>query len=446
MGRGLGLIKRKRTKPEGMLGTQEPGVYLLAVTMKSKHDSPAQNQPQMVATTMAGLENVLAHELEQIGAKNITVHTRAVRFSGDKALMYAANLRLRTALRVLKPIHGFRATDADSLYRGVGQMNWDQRLDVDATLAVESAVRSDYFRHSQFVSLRVKDAIVDQFRSRFGRRPSVDVDNPGLLIYIHVYDDHCQLFLDSSGSSLHLRGYRLEKGEAPLNEVLAAGMIQLTGWKGERPFLDPMCGSGTLVIEAAMIATGTPPQLGRRNFGFMNWRDYDPKLWAKIEQEARAQIHAPAGELIGSDLSAKNISIARSNAERAGVQAFVQFKVQAFEDLAPPWPGGLIIMNPPYGLRLKQENLNEFYGAIGDRLKKGFTGYDAWILSGSKEALKSVGLHTSKKISLHNGPVECKFQKYSIYAGTHKIKKLGQSGLTPSASADMESGKGTKEI
>lgn len=427
-------------------GRSNQECIFFGVTLKNRNDRSAPNQPQMVATTFAGLENVLADELKQLGARDISVHTRAVRFSGDKALMYAANLHLRTALRVLKPIHGFRAKDADGLYRGVQQVNWDQRLDVDGTLAVESAVRSQFFNHSQFVSLRVKDAIVDQFRSRFGRRPSVNVDNPGLLIYIHVFEDHCQLFLDSSGPSLHLRGYRLEKGEAPLNEVLAAGMVLLTGWKGEQPFLDPMCGSGTLVIEAAMIATGAAPRLARSHFGFMTWRDYDPDLWAKTVERAKAQVHAPASELLGSDLSFENIAIAKKNAERAGVAAVIEFRQQAFQDLTPPWPGGLIVMNPPYGMRLKLERLNELYSTIGDVLKKNFSGYEAWVLSASKEALKHVGLHASKKISLRNGPIECKFQKYSIYSGSHKLKKQGQPGLPPSAEPIAENEKEREEI
>ncbi len=387
----------------------------------SKKDS--QYPASFVATTMAGLEGVLADELQTLGGQEISLHTRAVRFQGDKALMYSANLNLRTALRVLKPIHNFRAADAQALYDGVAQVNWSDYLDVRGTLAVESSVRSPYFNHPNFVSLKVKDAIVDQFRNRFGSRPSVDVENPRLRIYIHVFEDHCHLFLDSSGASLHLRGYRLEAGKAPLNEVLAAGMILLSGWKPEQPFLDPLCGSGTLVIEAGLLAADAAPQLGRGQFGFMHWKDFDAGLWAGLEQQARARVHAPKAEIAGSDISAGNIDIARRNAGRAGLGAGVQFQVKAFEELPPPWPQGVIITNPPYGLRLNQDRLGEFYGEIGTRLKHNFMGYDVWILSANKEALKHVGLHASRKLTLHNGPLECKFQKYSIYAGSLKRKK-----------------------
>lgn len=375
---------------------------------------------QLTAKTLFGLEEILAAELKNLGAENIKILHRAVGFSGDKRLMYEANYKLRTALRVLKRIFSFKAVTDAELYKKVREVYWEKFFDADTTFAIDAAVSSDYFRHSQFVAQRVKDAIADQFREKYGRRPSVELENPQFRINIHIYQEVCTLSLDSSGESLHKRGYRLQMSEAPLSEVLAAGMILLTGWNGNTPLTDPMCGSGTILMEAAMIAGNIPAGIFRKNFGFMNWHDFDEKLWKGIALQPIEKVRQRKGIIHGADRSPGAIEIAKHNIQNAGFENSIDLRVSSFENYEPASNGGIVVMNPPYGERIKQEDIIGFYKMIGNTLKQKYSGYEAWILSANLEALKFVGLHPSKKYSLMNGQLECKFQRYSIYKGSKK--------------------------
>jgi putative N6-adenine-specific DNA methylase len=381
----------------------------------------------MVAKTQFGLEEITARDLTSLGASNVETHNRAVSFDGNKALLYKANLHLRTALKILVPLAKFKARDDRDLYEEIRRINWDHYMDVDGTLAVDGILKSPFFNHSQYIGLKTKDAIVDYFRDKYGRRPNVDVIQPDLRLNIHINNDDCTLSLDSSNESLHRRGYRGENTLAPLNEVTAAGLILLTGWDGKGVFMDPMCGSGTLLIEAAMIAKNIPANLLRKRFGFESWKDFDAALWRQIKEEAKANIRKGEAEFIGGDAVFKVIDIARANAERAGLGHEIKLSNKRFEEQKPPAAGGIVMMNPPYGERLPVEEINAFYKMIGDKLKKDFNGYNVWIFSSNKEATKKIGLQASKKMMLLNGALECKFHCYSIYQGTRDPKKLQQN-------------------
>lgn len=383
---------------------------------------------QIVAKTLYGLEAVLADEITALGGQEISLQNRAVSFVGDRRLLYAANLKLRTALRVLRPILTFTATNDDQLYRKIQEVDWAAYLSPADTLAVDCFASSQHFQHSKFVALRIKDAIVDQFRERQGVRPSVDVVSPTLRLNAHVSHDQCTIALDSSGDSLHKRGYRLDKTQAPLNEVLAAGMVLLSGWDRKSPFVDPMCGSGTIAIEAAMLAQNRAPGLCRDNFGLMRWRDFDEVLWQAVKQSAQAQNQDTKGEIVASDRSEKAVRIARENAARAGVADAIHFSASPFDRLAVAAGNGTLITNPPYGERMQRSDLLALYKALGDHLKQSYTGFDAWILSGNKQALKHIGLRPSKKIKLYNGPIECSFQRYHLYEGSIKQKYRREEG------------------
>jgi putative N6-adenine-specific DNA methylase len=378
---------------------------------------------ELVAKTFKGLESVLASELANIDAKDIKVLNRAVSFRGDKALMYKANLWLRTALKVLKPIHTFKARNEVELYKGIAQIDWAEYINVEDTLAINTTVVSSYFTNTQFVALKAKDAIVDQFRNKFNKRPSIDTENPAILLNVHLTEEECVVSIDSSGESLHKRGYRVNSTIAPVNEVLAAGMIMLSGWDGNSNFIDPMCGSGTLPIEAALIAYNIPPGIFRKEFGFEKWKDFDPDLFESVyndDDDSRDFRH----QILGSDVSSGAVRIASDNVKNAFLTNKVKLEVKSFEGMIPPEEGGMLIMNPPYGERIKKNNIQQFYQSIGNALKRNFSGYEVWILSGNKDAMEYVGLHPSKKITLYNGAIECKFQKYDIYDGSKKAKKL----------------------
>lgn len=375
----------------------------------------------MVAKTFYGLEEVLARELKELGAENIELQNRAISFTGDQALLYRSNLCLRSALRILKPLQKFTSRNEWDLYNGAQKIDWSRYCDADSTIAVSAVVNSPHFTHSQYVSQKIKDAVVDQFRTLCGRRPSVDVLNPTLRLHVYISDETCTLSLDSSGDSLHKRGYRLEGRDAPLNEALAAGLILLTGWHGQSNFIDPMCGSGTLVIEAAMIAYNIPPGLNR-DFGFMRWKDFDGQLWERVRQNASEKIADFKHQIIGSDISREAIALARKTLERAHLSGKINLAVTPFETQRPPSSGGVLVMNPPYGERMKKADIVEFYKMIGDHLKQHYTGYDAWILSANREAIKHLGLRPSKTVTVFNGGLECKFQKFTLYKGSRKSK------------------------
>lgn len=375
------------------------------------------------ATTLQGLEKVLAQELEELGATVTTIHSRAVTFEGDLAMLYRANLCLRTALHILQPIHRFTARSEDELYRHVNNIDWKAYFDIDQTFAIYPTIFSEYFKHTQFAALRVKDAIADRFRADFsGRRPAVDKDQPDFKIYIHINGENATLLLDSSGESLHKRGYRIEASQAPLNEVLAAGMILMTDWRGQSNFIDPMCGSGTLLIEATMIAMRQAPNLYREHFAFMEWKNYDNSLFNQTCHEvANQQLEEWEHWAIGSDINPQTIQIARQNVQRAYLEDNIKLSVKDFKDNKLPPNGGILIMNPPYDWRLQDDDIAAFYKTIGDTLKKQYQNCEAWILSGNIPALKSVGLKPSRKIKLLNATIECGFFKFELYEGTKKI-------------------------
>ncbi|MEY4903649.1 MAG: hypothetical protein RLZZ292_1464, partial [Bacteroidota bacterium] len=377
-----------------------------------------------VATTLEGLEELLATELRNIGASEVNVVTRGVEFKGDKRILYRANLELRTAIRVLVPIASFRVRHESGLYGKVKQINWEEYMTVKDTLAINSSVHSSYFTHSQYVALKAKDAIVDQFREKYDFRPNVDTYAPKLRVNIHIHEDQCTVLLDSSNESLHKRGYRSESFEAPLNEVLAAGMVLLSGWDCKGNFMDPMCGSGTLVTEAAMIAYNVPPMLKRTNFGFMHWKDYDATLWEDVLETAKKNIKTEFPyKIIGSDKDYQAVRIAMRNIEEAGFTDKIEIERRRLEIAYPPEGAGTVIINPPYDERLEIEDINGLYKLIGDRFKTAFKNHSAWILSGNEEAMKNVGLKTSKRLTLNNGGIECKFWKYDLYEGSKKIGK-----------------------
>ncbi len=376
----------------------------------------------MVAKTQAGFEQVLADEIAALGGADVTVMRRAVSFKGDRVLMYKANLWLRTALRVLIPFKSATASNPDTLYQRALTVDWSQFLTPMDTFAIDCTVSGDLHQHSLFSAMRVKDAIADQFRQKTGQRPSVDLQNPTLRINVHISDADVIFALDTSGESLHRRGYRLEKNEAPLNEVLAAGLIQLTQWKGETNFTDPMCGSGTLLIEAAWIAMDYAPGLCREGFGFQNWADFDAALWKQLVAEAKEQIHPPAALIFGSDISQETVEVAERNIQRAGLEGLVQVSCQDFRDTRPPDGGGILVTNPPYGERLQIMEIEEFYAELGDTFKKYYKGYDAWVFSGNLDAIKRIGLRASRKFPLFNATIDCRFNKYELYAGTRESR------------------------
>ncbi|MCB2195739.1 MAG: RNA methyltransferase [Bacteroidetes bacterium] len=378
---------------------------------------------KLTAKTFKGLEDVLYEELKNLGAQNLIKGNRAVEFEGDKALMYRANFHLRTALRILKPIAEFKISNEHELYDAIQTIDWSSYFDLKDTFAVDSVVHSNNFSHSKYVALKVKDAIVDQFRSKFKKRPYVDTDNPSLRISVHISHDQCTVSLDSSGESLHKRGYRIKTNKAPLNEVLAAGMILLSGWDKKSVFIDPMCGSGTLVIEAAMMAHNIPPGMYRESFGFETWNDFDADLLESIYEEDIPDVNAEI-RILGSDVSEIAIRIAKENIENANLKRKIDLLIKPIENYNPPSEeSGIVITNPPYGERIKKNEINSFYKLLGDRFKNKYSGFEVWLLSSNFEAIKHIGLKPTQKLTLFNGTLECKFLNYSIYQGSKKSKK-----------------------
>ena len=376
---------------------------------------------QLVAKTFAGLEDVLADELAALGAKNIKKLIRAVSFDGDKAMMYRANYCLRTALCVLKPIAEFDAKDEDTYYKEIGRINWDEYLALDQTFAISATTHSNIFTHSQYASLKAKDAIADQFRRRTGKRPNVNTEAPDLRVEIHITEKHVTVLLNSSGEPLYKRGYRQASVKAPINEVLAAGMIMLSGWNAKSDFYDPMCGSGTLLIEAAMIAHGIAPGTFRSQFAFEKWSDFDADLLSDIA-DSTPEVPEFKYTIAGSDLNPGAVKAAEMNIKAAFLSKKINVQLKNFFDLRPATASGTIITNPPYGERLQPNDLRIFYQKIGDKLKSDFTGYEAWIIGSNTELMNFIGLRPEKKIKLYNGALECSFRKYSVYQGSKKDK------------------------
>ena len=390
----------------------------------------------MLAKTFKGLEEVLAQELIELGANNVAIERRAVSFMGDKELMYRANLCLRTATRVLVEIaslrlspEGKREKPEDVLYEAVKAIDWSRYMTADTTFAIDATVYSETFRNSRFVTYRVKDAIADYWQERAGKRPNVKVTDPDLQINVHIANETVTVSLDSSGESLHKRGYRVATTEAPINEVLAAGMLLMAGWKGQSDFYDPMCGSGTIPIEAALIARNIAPGIFRKAFAFEKWRDFDAELWNEIyndDSHERDFEHT----IYGSDASFYAIQQATKNVKSAGVTKDVSLRQIRLEEIK--WPNGqindkmvndqmvnaLVMINPPYGERLaSNKDMEELYGKIGTALKHQFAGATAWIISSNDAAMKCIGLKPSKKMHLLNGELDCQFNKYELFNG-----------------------------
>lgn len=379
---------------------------------------------KMVAKTLFGFEELLAQELRQLGASEIEVGTRNVSFEGDKGFMYKANLCCRTAIKILKPITVFNIFNEEDLYKKVYEIKWEDYMDVDGSLAVNATIFSDYFTHSQYISLKTKDAIVDRFRDKEGKRPDVDLDHPTLRINVHIDRNICTISLDSSGESLHKRGYKVANTIAPINEVLAAGLIMLSGWNGQCDFMDPMCGSGTILTEAAMIACRIPPNLNREEFGFETWPDFDVALYELIEDAALKKIRDFHFKIYGFDTDQEALSKAKENVKSANLDEFIDLKNQDFftskkETDRPMY----IVFNPPYDERISVDDIDKFYGNIGTTLKHNYPGTQAWMITANIEALKSVGLRPSKKIKLFNGKLESRFVRYEMYEGSKKPKK-----------------------
>ena len=380
---------------------------------------------ELIAKTFMGLEPILEQELKELGAKDIKKGRRMVSFRGDQELMYRANFQLHTAIRILKPIIHFRAFSADDVYNEVKKVEWSEFLDNSKTFAVDSVVFSEEFRHSKFVAYKVKDAIADQFRERTGNRPNVSVTNPDIQLHIHIAEDDCTLSLDSSGESLHRRGYRQESVEAPLNEVLAAGMILMTGWKGECDFIDPMCGSGTLLIEAALIARNISPGVFRKGYAFEKWNDFDAELFDKIynDDSKEKEFHH---HIYGYDIDMKCVNTARLNVRAAGMTNDITVEQADIKDFTQPAEKSIMVTNPPYGERISTPDLLGTYRIIGEKLKHAFTGNEAWILSYKEECFEQIGLRPSIKYPVYNGSLECEFRKYTIFEG--KLKSFRNEG------------------
>ncbi|OAB78259.1 THUMP domain-containing class I SAM-dependent RNA methyltransferase [Cochleicola gelatinilyticus] len=383
-----------------------------------------ENNFKMVAKTLYGFEELLAQELRKLGASNIEMGTRNVSFEGDTGFMYKANLCCRTAIKILKPITGFNIFTEEDLYKKVYAIPWEKYMKSTGSLAVDATVFSEKFTHSQYIALKTKDAIVDRFRDKEGVRPDVDLDHPTLRINVHIDRNICTISLDSSGQSLHKRGYKVANTIAPINEVLAAGMIMLSGWNGQCDFLDPMCGSGTLLTEAAMIACNIPPNLNKDEFGFETWPDFDVDLYELIEEAALKKIREFHFKIKGFDTDREAVKKAKENISSANLSEFIEVAQQDFFESEKETDRSLwIVTNPPYDERISVNDIEAFYGKIGDTLKQKYPGTQAWLITSNMEALKCVGLRPSRKIKLFNGKLEARFVKYEMYEGSKKAKK-----------------------
>ena len=379
---------------------------------------------KMLAKTFYGFEDILEKELLHLGAQNLIKGNRFVTFEGDKGFMYKANLCLRTALKILKPIHSERIQNEESLYKVFYNFPWGNYMDVNSKFVIDSVVNGQIFTHSQYASQKAKDGIVDQFRDRFGKRPTVDLNRPDLRINLHINNDYSTISLDTSGASLHHRGYRVVTNIAPLNEVLAAGLIQLSGWQANTDFLDPMCGSGTFLIEAAMFALKIPANINRKNFAFDKWKDWDPELFEIIKGSQLKKVINPKIQINGSDKAPSAIEKAKQNIENANLSEFIQIQKKDFFQLDKQTKGPLHLMiNPPYGERLEGD-INALYQGIGDGFKQSFPNTHAWLISSNMEAIKCIGLRPSRKIKVFNGKLESRLLYFPIYEGTKKIHKL----------------------
>lgn len=373
-----------------------------------------------VAKTSAGLEQILSEELSSYNFKDIKILRRAVSFAGNLTDLYKANYCLRTALRILMPVTKFNAQNDTELYNNIYNINWENYFDYKKTIYVDVSAYSNIFRHTGFVAQKTKDAIVDYFRNKFKIRPSVDKTNPDIVINVHIFEAQVVVSLDSSGKPLNQRGYRENTGDAPLNEVIAAGLILLSKWDKKSFFIDPMCGSGTIPIEAAYIATNTPSGYNRKNYSFMHWNSFNSNEWEFVKERANSEIITSEAEIVCSDINSAVIDIAFKNAKNAGVTDFIDFKIEDFFNSNPGKNSGTLIFNPPYGERLKLDDVYTFNKNIGNKLKNSYMGFKAGLILMKNDEAKSIGLKSSKKVKIFNGPIECLYLEYELYKGSHK--------------------------
>lgn len=375
---------------------------------------------EIIAKTFDGFESILAEELKSIGAEDIKVGTKFVSYYGDKEMLYKSNFRLRTALRILKPIYTFNARTVEEFYGQAKKFDWTSVMELNHKFAVDSVIDSEHFVHSRYVALKLKDAIADQFRDKYGKRPFIDPKNPQIQFHVSVEGDLCTIMMDSSGEPLHRRGYRESQEGSPINESLAAGLILLSGWDGSSDFVDPMCGSGTILIEAALIAYGIPPGVFRQSFGFENWLDFDDDLLQSIYNDDSMEREFNHS-IIGRDISRRAVESAMQNIKSAGLQKKIDVQVASVFDFVPPAQNkGVVISNPPYGERLSKEQIEAFYVQLSDNFKQKYNGYNVWLISSNMDALRSFGLRPSQKFSIINGAVEYKFQQFTMFVGTPK--------------------------
>ena len=393
------------------------------------------NKFEMVAKTFRGLEEVLAEELRAMGAENVMPGRRMVSFEGNQEMLYRANLQCRTALRILKPFYKFKAADPDTLYEMVKEFDWSKMLSVDKTFAIDTVANGDEFRHSRFVTYRVKDAIVDWFKDRLGadKRPGVRLTDADVLINVHISGSDVTLSLDSSGESLHKRGYRVAQTEAPINEVLAAGIILRSGWRGDAPFVDPMCGSGTFLIEAALIAANISPGIYRNSFAFERWPDFDSELFDRLYNDDSGERKVEF-KIYGADISPKAIEVAQANIKSAGVGKYIELtrrSIVKWEEA--PKPAGVLVTNPPYGERIGAPDMEELYASLGSTLKHVFTGYHAWVIAYNEDYIAKIGMAPSERIEINNGALECQLREYIIFDGDRKsfVRDGGKIGKGP---------------
>ncbi len=368
------------------------------------------------AKTFHGLEKILASELKKIGAGNIKILKRAVSFEGDTEIMYRANYEVRTALNILQKITEFTANSSDELYEKVNSLNWNDYIDINETFSIDKTIHSNIHKHSQFAALKTKDAIADFFTKKYDKRPSVNIKNPDKKINLHINGNKCTLSIDTSGDALFKRGYRIGTGPAPLNEVLAAGIVMLTDYKNIDYFYDPMCGSGTILIEAARIFMNIPPAYSRKYFAFQKFKNYNYQLWNKIKREAEKKIKKEITvKIIGTDIDEEIAKIAKKNISEARLRKHITVLNRDFLNTKFENKKGLIVTNPPYNERLKSLNINKLYKETGDTLKKGYKNWSSYIFSGNPDAVKNIGLKPSQKFQLFNGKIECRLLKYDLY-------------------------------
>ena len=391
--------------------------------MNLKYDYSKSGDFEIKVTTFFGLEEVLEKELHQLGGKDIVPFKRGVSVVGDLGFLYKINLCLHTALKVIIPIVKFEANNEQELYDNIKLIEWERFISNTDTIMIEGVTNSEIFTHSLFVSQKVKDGIVDRFREKTGTRPDVDLIHPAFKVYVHIFKNEVSLHLDSSGDPLYKRGYRSDINEAPMKEVLAAGLVKLSGWEKHLQLIDGMCGAGTIAIEAALWANNIPPGYYRNEFGFMKWQNFDETLYETIYESSINKIKNEPVEIIANDIDNPTLKKAITNTKNAKVDDVVSCINQSFFDITPTRKGGVIILNPPYGERMPVTEIEKLYKEIGDKLKKDFKGFSAWIISSSPEAIKSIGLRPSRRIHLFNGSLECRFLKFDLYDGSKKASK-----------------------